>query len=790
MVSAEISISANYDEVNIEKSDNIGVMLNISNSSDEKICVELTPYSNYEEISAKITGNEFCLNANESTAITLSITSTGLAEEGAHYIDVELDYNTTTITKRINVNIEEDTGIELDAPSRKEICKIGYTKSINVTVRNLTGERQDITLAGESELFLPYFEPMEVRVDAGEERNVELKININDTTELGYYVIPIYARTDDHYVERDVGIDLIYCEEKPFEIIASTACKDLNKSEEAEFNFTLHSLINEDQIVNLTVYGDLKTDLNHTSLILKAKDYNHSFFTVTGRSSDLNGEHDMTLYAYSNKGNDEKEFCAEIEGDHVIEMIVENNNLEQRACSATDKEIFEVLVKNKGDFEEEIFLSIDNPYESIGTDISDEEFLLGPNSTKTVYVTVNPAYDASIGPKTIFLNLVTGELKDYEWLNTDLNQEIVVKLDDFSEDIEEDTIKMEVENVDYDIDDDELTFDDDEGEIRLKPSKKFRQGQLINSEIEFKDEEENKFKLEFDYNITTRDMEFYRFGFWIEDFDREIDEETIEFTVNGTTYSTDNPQLAFNITADKITFTPTTPIELGDEMDFRVDLESTGGDDYHYEGKITAGADFFVSKRPDKIYLSQPLYFEIVEAEFEREEGVIEILSYPQEIDLNAGDSKLLSFTIKNPLNTEMKNLKVKIWGLGSRIYFPEVFISSLEAGETREVVGRIAADETAAGKNYNLTLEVTSDRYIETKNVLLKITPTEAVEGEEDGFSGLVGLFVGAGLGLAALGLIILIVLVITYIVFLLLKSAKNNSRREIWARKRMNRA
>ncbi len=790
MANAAISVSANYDEVNIEAADNIGVMLRIENlSSKDRACVELTPYPSDDKLDAKIYGNEFCLNPNEYTSVTLSITSSGQIEEGSYFIEIEADSNSIVIIKTINVNIEEGTGIELDAPSREEICKTGYTKSIWVNVRNLTNSRQDITLAGESELFLPYFDPMEVRVEANDDKKVELKININDTTEIDFYTIPIFARTDEFYVERDVGIDLIECEVKPFEIIANTSCKDLNKSKDVEISFKIQSLINEDQVIDLSLVSDLKVDLNQTSLILKANDSNSSHFVVTGRNRDLNGEHKMTLYAAGMKGYEEKEFCVEIEGSHAIEMIVNNNNLEQRSCSATDKEIFDVLIKNNGDFDEEIFLSIDNSHDTIGVDISDEEFVLGAHSEKTVYVTVNPAYDAPLGAKTIYLNLITGELKDYEWLNTDLNQEVVVKVYDFSEDVEEDTIKMELENVDYDIDDDELTFDDDEGEIRLQPSKKFRQGQLINAKLDFEDEEENRFQLEFDYNITTRDMEFYRFGFWIEDFDRVIDEDTIEFIVNGITYTPDSSQLNFNTTANKLTFTPTTPFELGEEMEFRVELESTWGDDYFYEGKINAGADFFVTNRPDKILLSQPLYFEITEPEYERQEGGIEVLSYPQEIDLNAGSSKLLTFTIKNPTNTAMENLKVKIWGLGSRVYFPETYLSNLEANETREISGRIEADETAPGKNYNLTLEITSDRYVVAKDVLLRITPAEPVVEDEE-FSGLVGLAIGVGLGTAALGLLILILLVVTYIIFLLLKSAKNTPRRENWTKRRLNRS
>lgn len=790
---SNILITANYDTVNIEAADNIGVMLRIENlSSKDTACVELTPYPSDDELTAKIFKDEFCLRLppNTYTKVALSITSSRFIENGNYFVDVEADSDGAIITKRINVNIEENPGIELDAPSRKEICKTGYTKSIRITVRNLTNTRQDITLSGESELFLPYFEPMEVRIDAGEEKDVELKININDTTETDFYTIPIFARTNDHYVERDVGIDLVDCEVKPFEIIASTSCKDLNKSEDIEISFVLHSLINEDQVIDLSLVSDLKVDLNHTSLILKANDYNSSHFVVTGRNRDLNGEHKMTLYAAGMKGYEEKEFCVEIEGSHKIEMFVNNNNLEQRSCSATDKEIFDVLIKNNGDFDEEIFLSISNSYSTIGVDISDEEFILGAKSEKTVYVTVNPAFDAPLGAKTIYLNLESGELKDYEWLNTDLNQEIVVKVYDFSEDVEEDTIKMELENVDYDIDDDELTFDDDNGEIRLQPSKKFRQGQLINVELDFEDEEGNRFELDFDYNITTRDMEFYRFGFWIEEFNRTIDEDTIEFIVNDITYTPDGAQLSFNSTADKLTFTPTTPFDLGEEMEFRVELESTWGDDYFYEGKINAGADFFVTNRPDKIRISQPLYFNVVEPEYERQEGGIEVLSYPQEIDLNAGSSKLLTFTVRNPTNTEMTNLRVKIWGLGSRVYFPETYLSNLGANETREISGRLEADETAPGKNYNLTLEITSDRYVVTRDVLLRITPGEAAVEEEDEFSGLVGLAIGVGLGTAALGLLILILLVVTYIIFLLLKSAKNTPRREVWKKRRLNRS
>lgn len=595
-----ILVSADYDYVNIEKRDSIGVILTIENLSDEKVCFELNTDTDYEELSAVILADEFCLNRNERTKVTVTIISSADAEEGEYNVEIRIRYNGEELTKNIKVNILDLERVELESQYRV-FYKEGYTKKIPVEVINRSNQPVEVILTAESELFIPNFEPYEMMLDPYEEKTSYLIIHINETTKLGRYTIPIFARIADAYIERDASFELVEKEEAPtFSLVVLDNTIRMEKGEEEEVRFYIRNLLDEEQSIRLSAISELPTELEQYYIDLGPNEREYSHLIVKARESDEGKEYEVKVYAWNSKHEEQEIIEVEVRSEHEIEVNIFNNNIEQRVCSVADLEVFEVEIINKGDYDEELTLSIENSYETIEVNISDEEFDLEKGESKTVYIAVQAGYDTELGNKKFYL--------------------------------------------------------------------------IVENEA--------------------------------------------------------------------------------------------GGID-----------------------IREPLYFKVIEAgQEDLIEGVIAVVNYPEKIKLGQGEEKKIAITIRNPTNEDIGSVRVKLYGIGSRIFFPTVYLSGLKAGETKTVYGNLKALSNALLKNYDLTLEVRSDKYITTKRVRLEIIEAgEMVAEEADeeeggvlaGFVGLVGFF-SSGLGIG-LGLTILIILLLISISYLLLGSAKSENR-QIW--------
>jgi len=549
---SEIVFTADRDTVTLENNDSINVQLTAENNTSKKQCFETVAGISTEdrhEIEAEIYPESFCLSAGQGTTFTLTITADNETRTGTYDIAAKIiSENGTAKTKNILAKVtDSDEPINIERVSAYYLCKEPYTQEIKIRLENNSTRTQNIELSAEHELLLPTFEFANTTLRAGQDDEMAMMVNTNMTTEFGEYTIPIFIRSENYYVERDVTVRLVECEKNTFELAVTPSLATISKGKATQFKVTVKNLLNKAQDIRLSSDSDLPNELEKNEISVPANSIVLVKLTVETRETDKTGKHNIKVYAWNSEKSESQTVQVDIKKEHKIEMIVENNNFQARQCSANNSQTFAITLRNKGDFDETAKLKLTNVDESIQAVLSDKELSVKKGEEKKFYVFISPSFSAELGDYTVRLTAKAG------------NEEI-----------------------------------------------------------------------------------------------------------------------------------------------------------------------------------SEDLKFRVVEAENDVQKNVIQVLTYPQQITIAEGESKTLTFTIKNPTGADMHNIAIRIYGISNGAAASPVAFQTLKAGETKTVNMPITALNGAGNKTFNATLEVKADGYVTTKNIALNISKN----GEENSENGLLGGF------------------------------------------------
>ncbi|HLC79626.1 MAG TPA: hypothetical protein VJG83_04340 [archaeon] len=582
----EIEFISSAKKITIEPADAISIMIKGQNNTNETECFEASAILDSrqrDELEVDIAQNEFCLSKNQSTQFSITINSKEDARVGTYNIGVEFTSSKRVVKIPFTVEVV-DSAIPIDVIRVSEfyVCKEPYEQQVRVKLTNNSSKTQTITLSANNEVLLPEFEFAKTTLRANESDEMDLTIHTNQNTTLQDYRIGVFITSEDHLVQRDIEIRLIECQEDAFDISISPQKYTIKTGEKKNFTITLTSKSDKDQYVRLSSDGTIQNRLDSYNVFLPKNGIKRVKLEVVARQTDQPKEHNIRVNAWNDLETERKDVKVQIRPEHLIEMIVQNNNFEARVCSANEGQVFEVTIVNKGDYEEKVKLSLEDIPSKVQVELSETEVKIKKGSEKKIYVFVNPSIEAQIGNYTVTLNA--------------------------------------------------------------------------------------------------------------------------------------------KITGDTVS----------EKLKFRV-----------------------VGSEPDAI------------------QGVIQILSYPKQINLMPGEEKIISVTIKNPLNENLQNVKVRIYGAQNAATIPTGNLGELQAGQTKTFERTVIGSEHASPKTYNATLEVRADGYVTTKQVVIRVGP-QAQNDQEEGF--LAGLAVFLTSGGLAIG-IILIVIIAAILLVSLLNSNKSNS-------------
>lgn len=395
------AVSFDTSHLVLEQGQTISTIVSLQNISDEKKCFYLkTSTSSYSDIEANLPEGlkKICLNAGESTKFSLAIRAFDDAANDSYTATLKGNDGNNTVSESIEVEVAEDTkSIDLIA-YQKSVCRNSYNQSVSVLVKNNSGEMQTIKLSTESELFLPYFEPNDIELDSGEQRFVELKLNVNKTTAFGAYSIPIFARTSEKYFESKAEFDVIECEapkKRILELSLQSECVSIEKGKNRIVSFRVKNISEEFQTVSLASTGDLPSDLSRKTTVIEPNGSISADLNIHAENAS-SGTHYIGVWAWNDSDRVAGQFCIEIGKSHAIEVEQLNNNV---SIPRDEAEIIAFEIRNAGDFTENVSVTISNSNPNVTITTQSPTIRLASMETKSAFVVISPNLNASLGQK-------------------------------------------------------------------------------------------------------------------------------------------------------------------------------------------------------------------------------------------------------------------------------------------------------------------------------------------------------------------------------------------------------
>ena len=408
-----IFFSADRDDIVMEPEDSMNVRLTIENTLTKRTCFDLTAFldnDERDEIRATPGVEGFCLNSGERTSVSLTITSFDDARADFYDIEVNLTYPTGERTLFIDVEVvDQEDPIDIVRLSEYNVCKEPYTQEIEVRLENNSGRTQTIELNAEHELLLPVFEFPVTILSANDSDIMVRRIHTNETTALNEYTIPVFARSERYFVQRDITFRLIDCGTDEFDLDVTPNERRIDKGETERFTVVLTSNSDDDLDIRISSDSELPNQLETYRVTLSANSTTRIDLDVSARESDGDGTYKVIVTAWSSNETEEETVKVKVRAEHNIEMLISNNNFEARECSATAGQVYEVTLINKGDFDETIELDLKNVDDSIQAVLSQDEIDLDAGEEKTIYVFVNPSFGTPLGDYTITLTARTDD---------------------------------------------------------------------------------------------------------------------------------------------------------------------------------------------------------------------------------------------------------------------------------------------------------------------------------------------------------------------------------------------
>ena len=393
---AYVSVYSDTDTVYINRNASIGVPITVENNFDEEVCLDLSGETDSSYVNAVPSLTEVCLPANSHTNLALSI-STIDAPNTTYRAAILAESTEFGIAfHQVDVKILSEPTIEITAFDA-DVCR-GERDYFSVLIKNNSSGFKNLRLWADNEMLLPYFSPNDMTLDAFEDEYAKVYVHTSRSMQIGNYRVSLFAESDWEQAKKIGTIRVKDClkEDLDFSVDVSSGCQYLEKGEDEMVSYTIENLSDEEIDLRVAVLSDLPVD--YDSRITIEENETRTFrIDVTPRESDETGRHDLELVVWDDDSGETREIskCVYVRKSGASEVELVNNNLDIAQCLS---EVFTVLVKNTGDYEEDYRIrAVGLDEDTINVSISDKRFELDEDEQKYVYVSVTTSEDTELG---------------------------------------------------------------------------------------------------------------------------------------------------------------------------------------------------------------------------------------------------------------------------------------------------------------------------------------------------------------------------------------------------------
>lgn len=397
----ETSISLERESLTLAPGSSSAIMFEATNNTGDKECYRLTvsmPDDDRTEISARPAEEEFCIEDKQTASFSIIIQAHESARAALYSPALKLKADGgSTMSKTISVNVSNTSSpIGIDRASDYFVCIKPYSQKIEATIENNTGSSQELMLSADNATLLPEFDYRTVSVGQGQDREIGITIHTTHETATGEYTITARAENSTHKVQREMQINLIECDDDIMSLEVTPEQRSISKGEEKTFTITVVNKSDEEQEIFISSEGDIENKVQYSSITLKANAQKKIDLDVRAAESDKKGEHTIKVYAWNSKESEEKKIKVTVASEHNIELEIPENSYASNSISAEKSGIYEIIVHNYGDYDEDVKVSVASQA-GINAKLSDDSFEMKNNSSRKIYLAVSTELETPAG---------------------------------------------------------------------------------------------------------------------------------------------------------------------------------------------------------------------------------------------------------------------------------------------------------------------------------------------------------------------------------------------------------
>lgn len=153
--------------------------------------------------------------------------------------------------------------------------------------------------------------------------------------------------------------------------------------------------------------------------------------------------------------------------------------------------------------------------------------------------------------------------------------------------------------------------------------------------------------------------------------------------------------------------------------------------------------------------------FTVIEPEKTQNNQALELLSYPQSLEITRGEEKEIAIVVRNNLGEELKNAAVNLKTSEEKIIMASVAIDSLKPNETKTITAKLSAFNGQPAGTYTAAFEIAGKETFNFTKFTIKVLDANTVQQPASG-NALSGLFVLGGSATTILALLIIAVILL----------------------------
>ncbi len=355
-------------------------------------------YNNHLEVS--LGKNNFWLSPGQKTFVPLNVRTCTNDNE---FYEVEVrDYdNNMSLFFQYEIGTCNNfDGFRIDEYENK-ICK-GDIGKISLDVFNTTSELKIINLISENQLLLPYFEKERIILNEYDKTTVDLIVNAKYAP-LGKYNVFLEGAADNYLIKKRAVIEVVDCSEiTERNLLIETAdfCHVVEKGGRVDSSFTVRRLVegcsicNFDKLgVDLSILG-MPNELSFNTVYLEGNEQKIIDYTIYVPKNAAAGVHLLTVTGTELKQGvfdntigfvDQETICINVLGESKSELKLLTQQKDIIWC---ESEIFELEIKNTGDFDETFALSLHDLPIGVTAFLSETTINIKKGETKIIYVSI------------------------------------------------------------------------------------------------------------------------------------------------------------------------------------------------------------------------------------------------------------------------------------------------------------------------------------------------------------------------------------------------------------------